>query len=209
MTLEEMRRNIRFGLGLREPEELPIIDQKINDGIKDVLRRTGCTVQCFDADPPDDGRLTLSTSIMRVQHIVRNSKRLDRVTYESLSRYPQAYSQVGNIIIFGTPFSTSERLQIYAVPRPNDLLDPDDALENETFGGIPEEFQDAVELYAMSELADLTSDETSQRGGTYKVQYEGQDGRTGRLAEIRREINKMSGLTLGRAHLDYRLIGVR
>ena len=40
------------------------------------------------------------------------------------------------------------------------------------------------------------------------MQYEGQTGRSGRLAEIRREVNKMGGLTLGKARLDYRLVGV-
>jgi hypothetical protein len=209
MTLEEMRRNIRFALGMREPEELPIIDQKINDGVRDVLRRTGCTVLCFDADTPEANRLELGSAIMRVQHVTRNEQRLERVPYPSLPRYPKAYSQVGNVLIFGTPFAADEKLQLYAVPRPNKLTLPDDALETSTFGGIPPEFQDVVELFAMAELADLISDETSQRGGNYRIMYEGQSGREGRLAEIRREVNKMSGLTLGRAQLDYRLIGVR
>ena len=31
------------------------------------------------------------------------------------------------------------------------------------------------------------------------MQYEGQEGRAGRLAEIRREVNKMGGPTLGKA----------
>ena len=47
----------------------------------------------------------------------------------------------------------------------------------------------------MSELADLASDESTNRGANYRIQYEGQEGREGRLAEIRREVNKMSGLT--------------
>lgn len=206
MTLEEMRRNVRFGTGLREPEELPIVDQKINEGVKDVLRRTGCSVLCYDADTPEADRLQLGP-IMRVLHVVRNGTRLERVTYPALGRYPQAYSQVGDILIFGTAFSADEKLQIYGVPRPSPLADPDDQIENEEFGGIPPEFQDAVELYAMSELADLSSDQSTNRGANYRIQYEGQEGRSGRLAEIRREVNKMSGLTLGQATLDYRPFG--
>ena len=210
MTLEEMRRNIRFGLGLREPEELPIIDQKVNDGVRDVLRRTGCTVLCFDASTPDNtNRVTLSSSIMRVMHVSRSEVRRDRTTYEQLARYPSGYAQVGDVLIFGTAFAPDERLQIYGVPRPTKLTGPDDALENPTFGGIKPEFQDAVELYAMAELADLAGDEGSARGGNYRVMYEGQEGRSGRLAEIRREVNKMGGLTLGKARLEYRLVGVR
>jgi hypothetical protein len=210
MTLEEMRRNIRFGLGLREPEELPIIDQKINEGIRDVLRRTGCTVLCFDADTPDNStRLELGGAIMRVQHVTRNDVRLERVSYPSLSRYTNAYSQVGNVLIFSEVFSPTEKLQLYAVPRPTKLANPDDKIEDAPFGGIPEEFQDAVQLFAMSELANLAGDESSSRGGTYKIQYEGQNGREGRLAEIRRLVNKMSGLTIGPAQLEYSLRGVR
>lgn len=210
MTLAEMRRNIQFGLGLREPEEQPIIDQKINDGVKDVLRRTGCTVLCFDATTPDNqSRLTLSSQIMRVIHVSRNDVRLNRTTYEQLGRYPSGYATVGDILHFGTAFDPAEKLQIYGVPRPTKLTADADALENPTFGGIKPEFQDAVELYAMAELADLAGDETSQRGGTYRVMYEGQDTRQGRIAEIKREVNKMGGLTLGKARLEYRLVGVR
>ena len=80
VTLAEMRRNVRYALGLNEPEELPIIDQKINDGVRDVLRRTGCTVLCFDATTPDnENRVTLAPGIMRVMHVTRNGVRLDRV----------------------------------------------------------------------------------------------------------------------------------
>ena len=204
MTLEEMRRNIRYGLGLMEPEELPIVDSKINEGVLDVLRRTGCSVLCFDADTPEADRLQLGP-IMRALHVVRNGVTLERVTFPSLSRYPKAYSQVGDILIFGTPFAADEKLQIYGVPRPSPLVLPDDSLSDENFGGIPNEFQDAVELYAMSELADLASDASTNRGANYRIQYEGQEGRSGRLAEIRREVNKMSGLTLGKAQLDYQV----
>lgn len=205
-----MRRNIRYALGLNEPEELPIIDQKINEGVSDVLRRTGCTVVCFDADTPDDSdRLTLSSGILRVLHVVRNEVRLDRTSYPSLSRYPSGFAQVGDVLIFGSKFSPTEKLQIYGVPAPSILAAPSNALEDINYGGIEPTFQDAVQLYALAELGMLANDETSNRGANYRIMYEGQTGREGRLAEIRRQVNKMSGATLGRAQLDYRLVGLR
>ena len=113
MTLAEMRRNIQFGLGLREPEELPIIDQKINDGVMDVLRRTGCTVLCFDATTPDNSsRVKLSSAIMRVIHVTRNEVRLEQITYQQLGRYSTRYTHVGDILIFVTAFAPDEKLQI-------------------------------------------------------------------------------------------------
>jgi hypothetical protein len=209
MTLADMRRNIRYGLGLNEPEEVPIIDQKIHDGINDVLRRTGCTVLCFDADTPDNSaRLELGGAIMRVQHVTRNEVRLERVSFPSLDRYTNAYAQVGNVLIFSEAFSPTEKLQLYAVPRAAKMTNPTDTLETPGFGGIPEEFQDAVQLYALAELGNLANDEASQRGGTYRVMYEGQSGREGRLAEIRRLVNKMSGTTIGPATLDYCPVGM-
>lgn len=208
MTLAEMRRNVRYALGLNEPEELPIIDQKINDGVRDVLRRTGCTVLCFDATTPDnENRVTLAPGIMRVMHVTRNGARLDRVPYESIR--PGAFAQVGDVLIFYTAFSPDEKLQIWGVPGPTKLAQPTDALEQPAFGGIKVEWQDAVQLYALAELAGLSNDETSGRGGNYRMQYEGQTGREGRLAEIRRQVNKMSGVTVGRAQLEYRLVGLR
>jgi len=208
MTLAEMRRNVRYALGLNEPEELPIIDQKINDGVRDVLRRTGCTVLCFDATTPDnENRVTLAPGIMRVMHVTRNGVRLDRVPYESLRS--GAFAQVGDVLIFNTAFSPDEKLQIWGVPGPTKLQQPTDALEAPAFGGIKVEWQDAVQLYALAELAGLSNDETSNRGSNYRMQYEGQTGREGRLAEIRRQVNKMSGVTVGKAQLEYRLVGLR
>jgi len=140
-------------------------------------------------------------------HVTRNGIRLDRVSYEALG--PGKFTQVGDVLIFNTAFSPDEKLQIWGVPGPTKLANPTDALEAPAFGGIKVEWQDAVQLYALAELAGLSNDETSNRGGNYKMQYEGQAGREGRLAEIRRQVNKMSGITLGKAQLEYRLVGLR
>jgi hypothetical protein len=196
-----MRTNIRYALGLREPEEQAYIDSEIHRGILDVLRRTGCFVQCIIADVPDDSsriEFAAGGGVMRVNHIVRGNQVLDRTIFPPL---PGCFAQSGQILFFADSFAVGEQLQLYAVPRPPKMSADTQTLEDEQYGGIPEEFQDAVELYACAKLASRVDDGTSQMGTGYWVLYVGPDGNGGRIGEIRRQINRMTGMTLGPARL--------
>jgi hypothetical protein len=199
-----MRRNIMYALGLREPEELPIIDQKINAGVRDVLRRTSCHVQCIDADVPDGAsRIEFGPGILKLLSISRGGILLQRVTPPAVDLVTLSFAQRGNLLLFSEPFAVGEQLQMYAVAAPTKLSQPTDALENEAFGGIPEEFQDAVETFAKANLAELSASQASANGTQYWMQYFGQDGTSGRIADIRRQVNKASGMTLGPAQIVY------
>jgi hypothetical protein len=201
VTRGEMKNNIRYAIGLREPEEQPYIEQAIHQGIIDVLRRTSCFVQCIIADVPDDkSRIEFAApgGVSKVLHILRGNIVLDRTTYPPL---PGCFAQAGQILFFADAFGVGEQLQMYAVPRPPAMTADTDKLEDEQWGGIPEEFQDAVENYACAKLASRSDDQTSQMGATYWIMYVGQDGMGGRISEIKRQINRMSGMTLGPARI--------
>lgn len=201
MTRGEMKTNIRYAVGMREPEEQAMIEQAIYDGILDVLRRTSCFVQCIIADVPDNkSRIEFAAAggVMKALHILRGSYVMSRSTFPPL---PGCFAQAGQILFFSDQFAVGEQLQLYAVPRPTKMSDDAQALENETYGGIPEEFQDAVELYACARLGSRSDDSTSGMGANYWAMYVGQDGMSGRISEIKRQVNRMSGMTLGPARL--------
>ena len=208
MTLGEMETNIRYALGLREPDEQPMILAAIQAGVRDLLRRTSCFQQCIDADLPDGAtRFELGPSIIKIVHIFRGGTRRERVGFHVLPAHAGCYAQTGQIIHWNEPFEVGESVQLYAVPRPDftDAAWTDDSLlEDEQWGGIAPEFQDAVELYACSLLASRSDDSTSSMGQSYWVQYVGQDGHGGRCAEIRRETNMLTGMTLGGAEVSFR-----
>jgi hypothetical protein len=114
------------------------------------------------------------------------------------------FAQIGQMVLFPDAFGVGEQAQLYAVPRPPAMTDDADRIEDEQWGGIPPDFQDAVELYACSKLASRSDDQTSGMGGTYWMNYVGQDGHSGRIAEIRKMVNRTTGQTLGQATLVYR-----
>ena len=201
----EMKNNIRYAIGLREPEEQPMIEAEIHRGIIDVLRRTSCFVQCIIADVPDDKQrieFAAQGGIQKALSVVRGSQVLDRSTFPP---FPGTFAQIGQILYFADSFDVGEQLQLYAVPRPpampSGTSGDTNLLEDEQWGGIPEEFQDAVELYACAKLASRMDDGTSQNGNNYWILYVGQDGQSGRIREIKQQINRMSGMTLGPAKL--------
>ena len=201
MRRDEMQKNIAYAIGLREPEEQPMIQQAIHQGILDVLRRTSCFVQCIIADVPDDkSRIEFASAggIQKALHIIRGNVVMDRVIFPP---YSGTFSQAGQILFFADTFAPGEQLHLYAVPRPPAMDSDDDRIEEEQWGGIPEEFQDAVELYACARLSSRADDSTSGYGNSYWVWYLGQDGNSGRIGEIKRQVNRMSGMTLGPARL--------
>src|SRR5262245_32274469 len=158
MTRGDMKTNIRYALGLREPEEQPFIEAEISRGIMDVLRRTSCFVQCIVADVPDDKQrieFAAAGPSMKVLHILRGNTVLDRTIFPPL---PGCFAQIGQILFFADAFAAGEQLQMYAVMRPAAITNDSTDLSDETYGGIPEEFQDAVELYACAKLASRSDD---------------------------------------------------
>lgn len=206
MTRGEMKEAIRYALGLREPEEQALIDTQIHLGIIDVLRRTSCFVQCIDADLPDGKtRFELGPTIGKIVHLYRGGERQERVGLEALPRYGSGvYAQLGQIVFFNDPFAVGEGLQLYVVPRPPAMTADTDAIEDEQWGGVVPEYQDAIELFSCSKLGSRSDDSTSGMGQAYWQQYVGQDGRGGRIAEIRRMVNRATGQTLGQAQMAYR-----
>jgi hypothetical protein len=79
-----------------------------------------------------------------------------------------------------------------------------DSPSMEAFGAIPDEYHDAIVSYALWKAADYADDGSSQMGERYRLLYEGQDGRGGRIAQIKTLINKRGTARAPRARVSMR-----
>jgi hypothetical protein len=91
--------------------------------------------------------------------------------------------------------------------RPLKMALDTDSPGDEQYGAIPDEFQDAIELYALWKCADYGDDNSSQMGERYRFQYEGQDGRGGRLAQIRAAVNRRGTSRVAPRRVSLRPVG--
>ena len=80
-------------------------------------------------------------------------------------------------------------IPIWAVLRPQQMAADTDSPGMEQFGAIPDEFHDAIVTYAKWKGGDYSDDNSSAAGEQYRILYEGQDGISGRLAQIRASVN--------------------
>ena len=210
MTLEEMRRNVRFALGLREPEELPIIDQKINDGVMDVLRRTGCAVLCFDADTPDNEG---PAGAWRRDHARACTS---PATGCGWSASPTlrclatrgAFAQVGNVLIFGDVLLPGREAPVVRRAPPDQARAiPTTRWRRRPSAGSRPSSRTPSSCTRWPSLPTSPATRRRSAAATTRSSTRGRNGREGRLAEIRRQVNKMSGLTLGQGAARLQLLG--
>jgi hypothetical protein len=216
-----MRDEVVAFLGLQDItslDETQLVEDKLYQGTLDLLARTRCVVRCVQlnvtADQDDyildHGILTLvdvedgaRIRLRRDQQgatidagIILGTGPADQV--ESVYGFTLIRSDLLHLV--PTP-SADGQVQVWAVLRPQQMTADTDSPSEEQFGAIPDEFQDAITGYAMWKCADYADDGNSQNGEYYRVLYEGQDGRGGRLAQIRIGINKRGTARAPRAHV--------
>ena len=218
-TLAQFRTRISGTLGLTNESghaDRDLIDARVNAGVVDVLLQTGCRIEPEDLNfiaGEDDYNLNNSILLVRDAYIVGTSEnsRLTRVTPAELidmriagsgaSSPPVTfYAMNGSnlLMVYPTPTSSSEKLFIYYVPRPTEMSDASHDPSTETYGGVPKEFHDAIEYYALWKLADFQDDETSAQGERYRSLYEQE------IKKARKYVNMKGGVTLAPARVGRR-----
>lgn len=184
-TLAQYRTAIASKIGIDNTVagDQPAIDLWVNEGVTDVVMRTGCRVRSANLTmAAGSNDYTLDTSILRIidayVQVSSTSYWLDRVSVEEInmlrrtttaSSSPAQYYAVAGadlLMIYPTP-ATADTLTIYYIPRPATL-----SLSSDSPSEIPAEFHKAVEFYALREAADLTDDATAQMGASYQQLYE-------------------------------------
>jgi hypothetical protein len=190
MTRGEITGRVQAWLGLQsidDFDELPLIHDLIYRGTIDVLSRTRCTARCVHLNTTADvGDYVLDHNILSLIDINDGATRRRRRD-ESTPGFTLIRSDL--LRVNPTPSEDGE-LDVWAVLLPTKMAADTDSLGSEAFGAIPEDFQDAVELYTLWRASDYADNAGSRKGELYRAQYEGPDGRGGRLAQIRILVNK-------------------
>jgi hypothetical protein len=191
MTKKEIRDRVASTIGLQAEaplDESGLVDHWVYRGTLDLLSRTRCTARCVQLGVTAGvDTYTLASAILSLIDVDDGDLPRVRRDDESTSGFTLIRS---DLLQFHPAPSADGEIQVWAVLRPAPMLNDDDDLGAEAFGAIPIEFQDAIELYALWWAADYGHEAQTQRGERYRALYEGQDGRSGRLAEIRKLVNK-------------------
>lgn len=213
MTYGWMKQRVQSWLGLQDESQVgsygegQMVANLLYEGTIDVLARTKCVVRCVQL------RVTAGQSEYLLDHAIlalvdvedgwREKARRDQTPYQSnaIIVYPSgtdgpvssspSFTLIRSDVLRVQPTpSVDGTIQVWAVMRPQQMLADTDSPGMEAFGAIPDEWHDAIIGYALWKAADYTDDGGSQNGEYYRVLYEGQDGRGGRLAQIRMAANK-------------------
>ena len=213
MNLGQMRGQVVAWLGLQAVtpfDENQFVADKLYQGTIDVLARTRCVVRCvlLNVSAGVD-EYTLDHQILALVDVDNGVyRRYRRDQAEAYNDYgaiqpeqwygpatpldpPYGFTLIRADVLRVVPVpSEAGQLQVWAVLRPQQMTADTDSPADESFGAIPDEWHDAIVSYAMWKLADYADDGSSQQGEYYRVLYEGEDGRGGRLAQIRIGVNK-------------------
>lgn len=191
MTRAEITGRVQQWLGLQQIDaynEVPLIQDLLYRGVIDLLARTRCVARCVHLHTQANvNTYTLDHSILALVDVDDGATPRYRRDQASGPSYTLIRS---DILRFNPAPTVAGVVDVWAVLRPQKMALDTDSPGDENYGAIPEEFQDALELYTLWRAADYSDDGSSQVGERYRVLYEGSDGTGGRLREIRRMVNK-------------------
>lgn len=190
MLFQDLYSQVVANLGL---QDLSSFDEQayakglINRGVIDVLSRTRCTVRCVDIRVLANVSEYVVTN--QILALVDIEDGLTKVARSSTSQPSFTMIRSDILRVQPTPSEDGE-IQVWAVKRPQPMVADTDDPMMEQFGAVPDEFQDAIVLKALWVGGDYADDASSSQGERFRILYEGQDGRGGRLAQIKSQVNK-------------------
>lgn len=190
MTNKQLRDRVVKEIGLQDIEdydETTLVNDLIYQGVVDVLARTRCTVRCVHLKTKADvGTYLLDHAIMSLVDVEDgHSQRLRRD--EETAGFTLIRSDL--LRIQPTPSADGE-VDVWAVMRPTRMDEDTDSPTEDQYGGIPDEFHDAIFYYACWQAASYADDESGSQGERYRTHYEGQNGDGGWIQRIKRMVNK-------------------
>jgi hypothetical protein len=192
MYRKDMHDWVKYSLGLQEItdyDEGGMIDNLLHQGAIDLLARTKCVARCLHLRVKAGvDEYTLDHSVLSLIDV--DDGKLPKARRDQTS-YSPAFTLVrADVLRLEPPPDEDGTVDSWAVMRPEQMTDDGDSPGFEDFGAIPDEYQDAILLYALWKGAEYSNDQPSVVGERYRVLYEGQDGQGGRLAQIRSSVNK-------------------
>jgi hypothetical protein len=209
MTHKGMRDYVQATLGLQDIasyDETPLVTRFLNEGVIDLLSRTRCVVRCINLQvAANESTYILDHRLLGLRDWRPPRERARR----DESRSP-SFTLVRSDVLLIDPAPTEDgALSVWAIKRPDPMADDGDSPGAEALSAIPDEYQDSIVLYALWKGADYADDATAGQGERYRIQYEGQDMRSGRLAQIKMLVNKRGTAMAPRARSELRLVTPR
>jgi len=195
-------------------DELILMQRWANRGVRDVLLRTACYVDI--GDMPLQASITdyrIDASILRVvnAHITSATDSsqispLEQVDMKTVDEYldtnpaasdPTMFAIDGTLMRVAPTPSGANTLRFYYVPKPSNMTDDSHDPSTSTYGGIPEEYHEAVLYYMLWKGSEYDDKQAALSPKDYRQAYQGL------LADVRKELRKKSGRGLNRARVGY------
>lgn len=213
LTLNNIRSRVAGRLGLdttTSGSEMTLLDAFINQGYQDFLVRTGCFIErstmtttsgSADYDMSQNisqlvelyvtGTDGLNQRMMRVMP----ADILDyRMTWSDSDSPSRRYAVQGHnqLMLWPTP-SSADTITLYYVPAPSTL-----SASSDVPSLVPPQYHQALEYYALAEMADYDDDQSSAMGQSYLARYEQL------VVRARREAMRMGGRRMAPARVGRR-----
>jgi hypothetical protein len=207
MTNKQLRDRVVKEIGLQDItdyDETAMVNDFIYDGIVDILARTRCTVRCVHLKTKaGEAEYTLDHSILGLVEVQDPRARRDE-------KYAPSFTLIRSDILVLQPTPSEDgEVDVWAVVRPAKMTADGDSPSTESFGGIPDEYHDAIFYYAAWHAASYADDESATMGDRYRTLYEGQDARGGKLQLIKQLVNKRGTARAPRRRVTVRTVSQR
>lgn len=205
-TLEQFRRTVGRKTGMdfnTAGTDRDLIDSWLNEGVREVLLRSHCYVAAtVVTTTADEWQYDLSSNVMVIKNIWRDGEdspmiRVDPEEILELRRANGAGTSVSNLrwamsgtnmlLFWPTPTEEYDISLIY-VPRPSEMAAEEHDPANPTYGGVPVEYQKAIELWALMNASDHEHEGRTKSGLDYLQQFEAYLGRV-----VRPGVNRKGG----------------
>jgi len=195
VTKQQMHDQVKYWIGLQDIasfDETNFIDDLLYQGTLDLLARTRCVARCVNLNVlADVDTYTLDQLILALVDIEDGHRNRARRDEQAQNAYYPEFTLIRSDVLRLDPApSENGSVQTWAVLKPAKMTADANSPSDEAYGAIPEEWHDAIVLYALWKGSDYSDDQSAQMGERYRALYEGQDGRGGRLAQIRIAVNK-------------------
>jgi hypothetical protein len=211
-TFAQLKDNCSLELGLDETasgDEDTLLGRRLNEGVRKVLLKTKCRIAVATTNlTANENDYELPSDVLATNNIVNaDNQTLDRVSVEEIhllrrgdtpvtGPYPYRYAVDGAnlLLLYPTP-SAAETLTLYYVPKPTEMSSGANDPSTSTYGGIPVENHDLIELWACYKMA--------RYDDAVKRQEYLDDFRQG-TKEMRAETYRRGGRKLGPARVGRR-----
>ena len=213
-TFAQLKDNVSQELSLEETasgDEDVLLGRRLNEGVREVLIELRCRVAVATVDlTANEQDYELPVDILAINKIINSDSRpLDHVSVEDIYELRRGtnpeevntrkYAVEGaNLLMIYPMPDAADELTLYYVPRPTEMSSASHDPSSNTYGGIPVEYHDLIELWAMYKMASFDDDGSSAMGDSYRQRFE-----LG-CVKARKRIRRRAGRTLGPARIGRR-----